>query len=744
MDATGPNSDRITHTQILRDHVVLSVEERNDDENLKRLSEAVDSLHPSTSRSRLDALTIEIIDLLKEAREDNDPVTGIEMMDFFGLGPKNMGPVIETAIEDHRVWIEDNSDREADLTKITYHIVGEDAEPQDWTRSVTPKLNSDQTTATPRARKMREKRLHVAFLRAYPSLAPKRRVAKENVGRFTAAVEYLHGTSKTESRRPRQTAEETEAQRAVVRKQSTDPERLLAAVGNKGRLLSRLSHLLTGDEILDLVTRPDVQIAEYFIAVHGPDALWQCREALEHLDPPSRWAGLKPAVGFVRSLGFSAEWAGEPNTKPPEYLEVEGPYTLPELHGYQRSVVRNVRNMIRVAGVDRPRRRGMISMPTGSGKTRVAVQAVVEAMRDDGFDGGILWVADRDELCEQAVEAWRQIWSSIGTQATPLRISRLWGDQSRPQPTNSGHVVVATIQTLNARLKKVPDEYEFLADFTLIVFDEAHRSVAPTSTSVMQEIGLTRWQRSNEPFLLGLTATPYRGRDSRETRRLVNRYGSNRLDAGAFASDDPRAVIAELQEMQVLARADHETIDGAAFSLDARERKQASSAPWLPRRVEDRIAADSSRTRRIIEAYESHVKSDWPTLIFATSVDHAHTVAALLNVRGIRARAVVEDTKSASRRRIVNDFRRGQIKALVNYNVFREGFDAPRTRAIIVARPVFSPNLYFQMIGRGLRGVKNGGNDRCLILNVRDNIENYQRELAFADLDWLWDSHRDT
>ena len=42
------------------------------------------------------------------------------------------------------------------------------------------------------------------------------------------------------------------------------------------------------------------------------------------------------------------------------------------------------------------------------------------------------------------------------------------------------------------------------------------------------------------------------------------------------------------------------------------------------------------------------------------------------------------------------------------------------------------------MIGTGLRGVKNGGNDRCLIFNVRDNIANFQRELAFSDLDWLW------
>ena len=52
---------------------------------------------------------------------------------------------------------------------------------------------------------------------------------------------------------------------------------------------------------------------------------------------------------------------------------------------------------------------------------------------------------------------------------------------------------------------------------------------------------------------------------------------------------------------------------------------------------------------------------------------------------------------------------------------------------------MYSPNLYFQMIGRGLRGVKNGGNDRCLILNVRDNIANYERKLAFSELDGLWD-----
>ncbi len=130
---------------------------------------------------------------------------------------------------------------------------------------------------------------------------------------------------------------------------------------------------------------------------------------------------------------------------------------------------------------------------------------------------------------------------------------------------------------------------------------------------------------------------------------------------------------------------------------------------------------------------------NWPTLVFATSVEHSQTLAALLTSMGIKARAVSAKTETFVHRRIVEEFRAGEIQALVNYGIFREGFDAPKTRAIVVARPVYSPNLYFRMIGRGLRGVKNGGNDRCLIPDVSDNIDNFQRRLAFSDLDWLWE-----
>jgi superfamily II DNA or RNA helicase len=55
-----------------------------------------------------------------------------------------------------------------------------------------------------------------------------------------------------------------------------------------------------------------------------------------------------------------------------------------------------------------------------------------------------------------------------------------------------------------------------------------------------------------------------------------------------------------------------------------------------------------------------------------------------------------------------------------------------------VARPTYSPNVYQQMIGRGLRGLRNNGTERCLILNVRDNVINHQQQLAFTDFEQMW------
>ena len=52
------------------------------------------------------------------------------------------------------------------------------------------------------------------------------------------------------------------------------------------------------------------------------------------------------------------------------------------------------------------------------------------------------------------------------------------------------------------------------------------------------------------------------------------------------------------------------------------------------------------------------------------------------------------------------------------------GFDAPKTEAVVIARPTTSVVLYSQMVGRGLRGAQVGGTATCTVVDVVDNIIN--------------------
>jgi superfamily II DNA or RNA helicase len=129
---------------------------------------------------------------------------------------------------------------------------------------------------------------------------------------------------------------------------------------------------------------------------------------------------------------------------------------------------------------------------------------------------------------------------------------------------------------------------------------------------------------------------------------------------------------------------------------------------------------------------------DWTVLLFASSVENAETLAAMLAVQGVPAVAISGGTDPAERRYYVERFRKGDIRVITNYAVLAQGFDAPAVRAVYVTRPTFSPNVYQQMIGRGLRGRLNGGSDEVLIVNVQDNFDQFGERLAFYDFEYLW------
>jgi superfamily II DNA/RNA helicase len=93
-----------------------------------------------------------------------------------------------------------------------------------------------------------------------------------------------------------------------------------------------------------------------------------------------------------------------------------------------------------------------------------------------------------------------------------------------------------------------------------------------------------------------------------------------------------------------------------------------------------------------------------PTLVFCVTKAHAERMAEVFSRHpGVTSACITDDTPTRDRRDIVQKFQRGQIQILTGVGVFTEGFDAPSTAVVAMARPTKSLGLYCQMLGRGTR-----------------------------------------
>jgi len=87
---------------------------------------------------------------------------------------------------------------------------------------------------------------------------------------------------------------------------------------------------------------------------------------------------------------------------------------------------------------------------------------------------------------------------------------------------------------------------------------------------------------------------------------------------------------------------------------------------------------------------------------------------------GVNVGEVYGETLSFDRGRLLQDFREGKLKYLVNVNVLTTGFDAPNIDCIALLRPTMSPGLYYQMVGRGFR--LHPSKEDCLVLDFGGNV----------------------
>ncbi|MEU3721829.1 DEAD/DEAH box helicase family protein [Streptomyces sp. NPDC031705] len=528
-----------------------------------------------------------------------------------------------------------------------------------------------------------------------------------------------------ESQRRQQENEERQEALARIRAAEDPIDKIGLLIGEEKLRLGLPAGLIEGEPE---GTQPDARrIAELAYHAHGYSILRVHAKDISarHEDAPPTFDGLGPALRFVADLGFPDAFAGARLPSPPAREEIHGPRPFPPLHTYQERLASKFTELLSFATPQR----AMLTLPTGAGKTRVTAEAVIRWIRASGTPTGpILWIAQTDELCEQAVQSWKFVWTQVGADQ-PLVIDRLWKSNAATPVTGRPHLVVATDAKLAHCLHT--DEYAWLREASLVLIDEAHVAISPEYTRLLEGLGLTH--RETPRHLVGLTATPFRN-DTDLTRRLVQRFGNRRLDEGIFLGEP----IPYLQSIGVLAEVEHRELAGAAIRLEDHEVDAVEQfGGFLPKKAEQRLAEDAGRNRMLLDEIAA-MPADWPVLVFATSVAHAGLLAAKLNDMGISAASVDSSTPSAVRRKQVEDFRSGKLRVITNYGVLSQGFDAPATRAVVIARPVFSANAYQQMIGRGLRGESNGGKNTCLILDVRDNIANFRKDLAFTDFEYLW------
>lgn len=326
-----------------------------------------------------------------------------------------------------------------------------------------------------------------------------------------------------------------------------------------------------------------------------------------------------------------------------------------QLRPYQAAALEAVR-----AAYRQKHRAVLVVMPTGTGKT------VLFAEISRLAKGPVLVLAHRQELVEQAREKIAAWCNDVVAVEMAGRRDFTRPDGSRPK------IAVASIQTLRQRLAHVPRDA-----FRIVVVDEAHHATADSYRAVLDHF---------DAHLLGVTATPDR---------------SDRVPLGdvfsavAFEYDMRTAIqdgwLCPIRSFLVQTQADFSGVRKIAGELATRD-------------VEDILTQELHLAE--IAAPILRERGNRPTIVFAASVAHAHSLTRVMNeLAGDQDFAAALDgtTSFELRAPVLDRFRRGQIKVLVNCSLFTEGFDVPNIALVAIARPVLSRSFYAQMVGRGTR-----------------------------------------
>lgn len=363
-----------------------------------------------------------------------------------------------------------------------------------------------------------------------------------------------------------------------------------------------------------------------------------------------------------------------------------------------------------------PYSRLVIQMPTGSGKTRTAMELVCDVLNSNK---SVIWLANTEELCDQAFETFLKTWPMKALVDSEAYNLVRYPKSKSINPTKEAKFFVSSIQSLwsNQDVSPLIKETSFFDNLDLVVFDEAHMAIAKTYNRILTEL-LARSKYSAK--FIGLTATPGRGLTNSLKRFNPELEDENRSLAEFFnnklISLRPLEGYADtfdfLKSRGVMAKIKLHRIEGLTI-LD--------SYKDISPQLRDLVSNSRERNFNLIAAILVQLKLGKRILLFANSVDHSRFIVSIITALGYTSQHL--DANSSDRDSIISNFKSGNTQLLSNYGILSTGFDDPKLEVIFISRLTKSIVLYSQMIGRVLRGETINGTENASVFTVDDNIK---------------------
>jgi superfamily II DNA or RNA helicase/phage repressor protein C with HTH and peptisase S24 domain len=305
----------------------------------------------------------------------------------------------------------------------------------------------------------------------------------------------------------------------------------------------------------------------------------------------------------------------------------------------------------------------LIVLPTGTGKTEVFIEDFRQVF-SQGHLKRALAIVPSTELKKQLI-------NRIESQLPEISVADDFYDLKLD-------VIVQTSAYVLRHFRNVPSEY-----FDYILVDEAHRAAAHGLRNLLEYF--------NPENLLGLTATDQR----LDQQKLEDIFGSYHINL-SLEEAIKQKLVPQIRAFRLLSNID---LSNVRFNGKEFVKSDLQKIVQVPSR--DQLVVDLLEkyfTKKTPPNISNQCLLNKQGVIFCVDINHAKRMSILLNKQGIKAAAVHGTDRNA-----LDEYKQGTIQFLCACDLLNEGWDAPQTSVIVMARPTMSKVLYTQQLGRGTR-----------------------------------------